>query len=567
MKADFNFVEYSKTLEEFIIKAKKNRFIGDENRQSLIEPLCNLLGISKIRMEKTPLSANFEHLHGELQEDYFISPDQETIDENRFVTFSEGNDNVVKIDYFFYQNKNDPDWNEEDKIHLSTLSKIIFVYSSSYLLQNYIGYINSHDLRFSNISNSIFLNRFIQKLISEDRLSQFCLASFNIDNFSSINRKFGQKKGTAILETFLIGLQKIVKNKDDDLEKGEVASSGGDNGLVLFHKKDQPQIMKYLTGTDISVELNDGTTDTISLSAHSGMNLNLKDFTNPYDVVDSVNLALNIARRSDASKIVFYDDVLNTKIDNQKQIESWFMNAIKNEEFEVYYQPKIDLHNYKLYGAEALVRWFHDGNLIYPDQFIPILERNMKIKYLDLYMLNHVCEQISDWIAEGIEPVQVSVNLSRASLGMQNIVTVITSTIDEYQIPRNLIQIELTESASGASNEELSRVVSELSAEGISTAMDDFGTGYSSLSLIKELPWDVLKIDKCLLEGAQKTGSNDQRMFKSIISMANDLGLECIVEGVETRDDIRLLKESNCWLAQGYYFSKPIPKDEFIKLM
>ncbi len=567
MRADFNYAEYAKTLNEFIINAKKNRFIEDENRQAIIEPLCRLLGISRIRMKKTPIGNDYSQIHGELDAEYYLYPDSEKIDEKRFLVISEGNGNVVQIDYYFYQLKDDPDWTQEDEVYFSAVSKIIFLCSSSFLLQNYVGYITSHDTRFKDILNNAFFNSIIQHLISENQLSQFCLASFNIHNFSSVNRKYGQEKGTYILESYFMGLREIVYDKHNDQEKGAVASSGSDNGLVLFHKNDRPQIIKYLSGTDITLRLNDGTTDTVTLSSHSGVNQNLQDFTSSYDAIDSVVLALNIARRSNASRIVFYDDALNKSIDNQKQIESWFMDAIKNEEFEVYYQPKVDLHDYKLKGAEALVRWFHDGQIIYPDQFIPILERNFRIKYLDLYMLNHVCEQISEWIAEGIEPVQISVNLSRASLGLQNIVTVITSTIDEYQIPRSLIQIELTESASGASNEELSRIVTELSEEGISTAMDDFGTGYSSLSMIKELPWDVLKIDKSLLEGAQNSGSNDERMFKSIISMANDIGLECIVEGVETRDDIRLLKESNCWLAQGYYFSKPVPKDEFIKMM
>ena len=182
-------------------------------------------------------------------------------------------------------------------------------------------------------------------------------------------------------------------------------------------------------------------------------------------------------------------------------------------------------------------------------------------------MLNHVCADIKRWIAEGKEVPQVSVNLSRATLNMNNLVDIITTTIDKYGIPRRLIQIELTESASDAANEELRPLVEGLNREGISTAVDDFGTGFSSLSLIKELPWDVIKIDKSLLKGAQKDGSRDQLMFKAIIAMANTLGLECIVEGVETKEDVRILKESGCFMAQGYYFSKPKSKEEFESIL
>ena len=205
--------------------------------------------------------------------------------------------------------------------------------------------------------------------------------------------------------------------------------------------------------------------------------------------------------------------------------------------------------------------------MIFPDDFIPILEQNQQIKYLDIYMLNHVCKDIKEWLRQGKEVPQISINLSRASLGIPDLAGFISNTINTYEIPRQLIQIELTESAKDASNEELRPLVEGLNMQGIGTAVDDFGTGYSSLSLIQELPWDVIKIDKHLLRVAQKTGSREQKMFKAIISMANLIGLEPIVEGVESREDIKLLKESGCFLAQGFYFSKPIPKDDFTKLL
>ncbi|MEE1181666.1 MAG: EAL domain-containing protein, partial [Treponema sp.] len=227
----------------------------------------------------------------------------------------------------------------------------------------------------------------------------------------------------------------------------------------------------------------------------------------------------------------------------------------------------VNPHNYKLKGAEALVRWNHEDAIILPDEFIPVLENNLSIRDLDFYMLNHVCMDIKNWLSAGKDVPKVSVNLSRATLKVMNLVKVITSTIDNYGIPRSLIEIELTESASDASNEDLRPLVTELNREGITTAVDDFGTGFSSLILIKELPWDVLKIDKSLLKGAHKDGSRDQLMFKSIISMAQTLGLECIVEGVETKDDVRILKESGCYNAQGFYFSKPLPKEDFEKLL
>jgi len=435
------------------------------------------------------------------------------------------------------------------------------------VLLKYIEFSETHDMRFRNIYNLNYIHGFINRIIAEKRIHTFGLAFFNIHNFTLINNKVGPAEGTKILEQYINGLQQIVTDKAVEWEIGVAGAVGGDNGIVLFHKTDQSKIIQYFSGTDFEIIPETGINETITLTAHVGINLDLKDSKYSYEAIDTCSLAMTRSRRIEGTPIVFFDSSLKQKIDLQREVESWYKDALKNEEFEVYYQPKVDLHKYQMKGAEALVRWFHDGKMVYPDSFIPFLEKNMSIKYLDLYMLNHVCQAIKKWLDEGKNVVPISVNLSRATLTINNLVTIITSTIDKYNVPRSLIQIELTESASTTNNDALKTIVEELSHEGISTAMDDFGTGYSSLSLIKELPWDVLKIDKSLLKGAQTPESNDQRMFKSIIAMANDLGLECIVEGVETRDDITLLKESNCWLAQGYYFSRPITTTEFEKLM
>ncbi|MCQ2586325.1 MAG: EAL domain-containing protein [Treponema sp.] len=435
--------------------------------------------------------------------------------------------------------------------------------TQEFLIQ-YIQYSDHHDARFTNVFNLHYTHHVLQTFIDEKKINEYGIAFFNIQNFSQINHDYGQTKGSKLLEDYI---HKIEEKLKLDGHNGLAAMSDGNSGVIVFPKNDISKVIQILSGEEFQIENKDGKTDNITLSSQAGINTSLENYTESYQIIDSVLMTLNIARKTAGVKIVYYDETLKNKIDQERQIEGWFMDALKNEEFKVYYQPKVDLHNYKLKGAEALVRWFHEDQMVFPDNFIPILEKNFSIKYLDMYMLNHVCASVERWISEGKEPVQISVNLSRASLVMRNIVSVITSTIDKYKIPRSLIQIELTESASGTSNEELKPVVMELNREGISTAMDDFGTGYSSLSLIKELPWNMLKIDKSLLHGAQKEGSVDQKMFKSIISMANDIGLECIVEGVETRDDIRLLKESNCWLAQGYYFSKPITEPEFEKLL
>lgn len=242
-----------------------------------------------------------------------------------------------------------------------------------------------------------------------------------------------------------------------------------------------------------------------------------------------------------------------------------YQEGFSNREFFVYYQPKVNLKNYALAGAEALVRWNHEGSMIMPDSFIKMLEKNGEIRELDYFILNCVCADIKRWIQMGKKPVQISVNLSRCNLSNENIVQIIKETIDKHSIPRSLIQIELTESAEQDDNEALKSLIWGLHEAGISTAVDDFGTGFSSLSLIRELPWNTLKIDKSLLDGAQIIGSREQMVYQSIIALAKGLGLECITEGVETKEQISLLKKSECFLAQGFYFDRPLPRIEFEK--
>lgn len=239
-----------------------------------------------------------------------------------------------------------------------------------------------------------------------------------------------------------------------------------------------------------------------------------------------------------------------------------FESALAKEEFHVFYQPKVSLHNYKIVGAEALCRWFHNGVVIPPDSFIPALEQTQAICRLDFYMLEHVCRDIRRWIDEGRKCVRVSVNLSRKHKVNDRLISDIIEIIDTYRVPHDLIEIELVESTLEMAFPELREIVLGLKKYGIGTSVDDFGTGYSSLNLIRDLPWEVLKIDKRFVP--QNASDKKQYiMIKHLIAMAQDLGLDCIVEGIETVEQVKILKEYNCYMAQGNFFDKPLPANEF----
>ncbi len=247
----------------------------------------------------------------------------------------------------------------------------------------------------------------------------------------------------------------------------------------------------------------------------------------------------------------------------QPDVLGLFPEAIKNEEFLVFYQPKVSLKDYSLAGAEALCRWKHDGELIAPFRFIPKLEEGQDICTLDFYMLEHVCSDIENWLKEGKEVVRISVNLSRRHFVNEHLLEDILEIINRYDFPNELIEIELSETSTYVDFNEMRKMVTGLEREGINTTIDDFGMGYSSLNLLRELPWNTLKLDRSLLPTALDEGASITVILQHVIAMAQTLGIECIAEGVETVEQINILKNKNCFLAQGFYFDRPLEKEVF----
>jgi EAL domain-containing protein (putative c-di-GMP-specific phosphodiesterase class I) len=212
-----------------------------------------------------------------------------------------------------------------------------------------------------------------------------------------------------------------------------------------------------------------------------------------------------------------------------------------------------------------LCRWIRDGEVISPADFIPVLEETNDICKLDFYMLDKVCQDIRKWLDQGRRVVRVSVNLSRKHIMDSRLLDNIIGIIDRNNVPHEYIEIELTETNTDVGFRDLKLVVSGLQSAHIYTSVDDFGMGYSSLNLLRVIPWNVLKVDRSFLPlDDEDADSIRSIMFKHVVTMAKELGLECIVEGVETPAQLCTLRENNCDLAQGYLFDKPLPVDEFV---
>ncbi len=546
----FDYKAYSRLLNEFIIEGEKIEQYRGPAFNKILEPICKFLRISRIS------SAVFDSTCDSaiIKSAPHIYYDDGNADSTRVLKFTENNVRACKANYSFMQSKSGQDWSEEEVQQIEAFEKLIYTFCD----RSYASTIAKDLSMFDNdlmIYPLTFFLATVKNLIRQGRIGEFGGVYFNIKHFSSINDRFGRDCATNIMKLFIHGiLEKILYEEC-------ICRVGGDNFVVLFKKDNLNIIKNYLSGMPIT--FNDGETVTVTTTA--GYYMIPEATESATDVMDRISTAYQLAKSVYKRPFLFYDDEIMQHQTHVKEIEMMFPSAIENEEFKVFYQPKTQLNNYQLAGAEALCRWFRNGKVISPGEFIPVLEGSKAICTLDFYMLDHVCRDIRRWLDEGREAVKVSVNLSRLHLGDEDLLESILRIIDKYKVPHHFIEIELTETTTDVDYKELKKIVYGLREQDISTSVDDFGVGYSSLNLIREMPWNVLKIDKSFLP-TQEEEDNDPskvKMLRHIITMSQDLGLECIVEGVETAEQVKLLKDCKCYLAQGFYFDRPLPVKEF----
>lgn len=269
--------------------------------------------------------------------------------------------------------------------------------------------------------------------------------------------------------------------------------------------------------------------------------------------------------KDDRSRVFEYFDEADTeRMIREKNLEDSFENALDSHEFEIWYQPKFSPSSKRIVGAEALVRWRKGNELVPPLAFIPLLERNGKIRELDEYVFKNVCYQQKIWQAEGIKIVPVSVNLSRASMYYKSVVGKYNWIVTDAGINPKMVPIEITESAA-INNSDVKIIANTFYRAGFSLHLDDFGSGYSSLSTLNELHFDTLKIDKSLVDYIGNT--NGDKLLEHTVSLALELGMHVTAEGVEYEWQSNYLRHIGCESIQGFLFSKPVQKDEFELLL
>lgn len=280
---------------------------------------------------------------------------------------------------------------------------------------------------------------------------------------------------------------------------------------------------------------------------------------------DKARMALAKIRGIHSTIISFYNDAIINQLMEEQEIENTMQSALDSGEMQLYLQPKYSAVTSQIYGAEALVRWQHPSKgMIMPDRFIPLFEKNGFIIQLDLYMVKTACEKLREWQDKNWPVIPISVNQSRSCLYQPNYIPKLLQILHAYGISPALIELEVTERAFFEDETALIDVIEQLHEVGFKVAMDDFGAGYSSLNMLQDVLVDVLKIDKNFFKESINS-ERGKKIVSNIVSMANDLDIAVVAEGIETKEQLNFLRQIHCGFVQGYYFSKPIPTELFEK--
>ncbi len=403
-----------------------------------------------------------------------------------------------------------------------------------------------------NMSRRQRFRRNVRNLLNETKKS-IAFIQFDIRRFKIINDLYGEQFGDEVLywirETlkeacnerqFFVNLRsdvfQIVTEYEKESELLELINRMGRVLSVYKAVKLQYSVGVYLV-EDAAMELR--------------------------QMEDRAGMARKAAKNTLLSEVVFYQEQFKTSLYNRKFVEDNIDTAIREGQLQMYLQPKYSISQNRIIGAEALVRWCHpDRGLIYPMEFLPVIEEDGFIIEVDYYIWKKAGDFLRRCRDAGIEDCPVSVNLSRRHLKDREFIRVLDRIVEVYGIRKHLLELEITETM----EEHVSQAAREIKEQGFKLLMDDFGSGYSSLNILLETPFDVLKLDRKFMENMMLSDKG-RLILKQVILMAEQLKLGLIAEGVETREQVELLKQMGCDQVQGYYYAKPMPMEEFYKLL
>lgn len=404
--------------------------------------------------------------------------------------------------------------------------------------------------------NWIKFKRDCEKLFTTNQTQHYAMIIFDIDKFKAINDLYGHLSGNEILTAIAQILEK-------HLEANELfCRIATDNFSIL---------MKYDAYGEFSQRLEklireiNGYSQKFIISISMGIYLIEEDDRDIHTLSDRANMAKHSIKDNSQVSYAFYDESMRQMMIVENEIENRMEMALHNREFEVYLQPKYLFSDEHIIGAEALVRWNDpERGMLPPNDFIPLFEKNGFVKKIDTYMFEEVCKLLEKWKNEmdQLTKMVISVNFSRLHLENTLLPEELLAITNRYQIDPKMIEIELTEGTIFDNDVQMVAIMNHLKASGFHISIDDFGRAYSSLNTLKNLPADILKLDKAFFSESEDN-VRGKKIITSMLNMAKDLDLITVAEGVETQEQVDFLKEMGCDIAQGFFYARPMNVIEF----
>lgn len=420
-----------------------------------------------------------------------------------------------------------------------------------------------HD-QLTGLANRRLLQDRIDQAISSAvrRNANIAVCYLDLDRFKDVNDSMGHQTGDQLLQMVSGRLLSCIRAEDT------LARVGGDEFVIMLND---------ITDTEAAAAIAQKIIHELAMpfrlgaeeyrgTASVGISMCPQDGRDSDSLLKQADAAMYQAKESGRATYRFYTEALHQKAIERMKIERLLHKAIEHYEFEMYYQPQIDLQTEQIVGCEALIRWNHPGmGQVSPDQFIPVAEHSNLIVEIGEWVMGEVCRQARIWQEQGLR-LKVSFNVSaRQFMRPEELLNALRAALDGSGVDPALMALELTESLL-LDPQGMNEVLNEISAMGVSLALDDFGTGYSSLSYLRRFPIDILKIDRSFVSDSDHD-AKDAEMVKTIVGMAHNLRMNLVAEGVETVTQAQLLRAEGCQVAQGYYYSRPVKVKEFEALL
>lgn len=430
-------------------------------------------------------------------------------------------------------------------------------------LDEIIEHIASYD-ELTGLPNRVLFHDRLQQVLAQSQNNQlFSVISLSLGSLKSINNTLGYKVGDLMLRSAAQKLNHWICDSDI-----LARFDGNKFAIIQTNIESIDEVVKLAEEIihDLSKPVLISNTEVLS-SVSIGISIYPSDHTEINELLSNATTAMDQAKQQGQNRYQFYSSELNANLQERLTLEKDLHNAIKNGEMQVHYQPQVCLHSGNIIGVEALLRWqspIHGS--VSPAKFIPIAEENGLIISIGEWVLRNACAQTRSWQLAGLPLIRMAVNISSRQFREQNLADIAAQVLQETDLEANYLELEITESLIIENIQQAISTMNQLHSLGITLALDDFGTGYSSLSYLKRLPIDVLKIDQSFIRELA-IGSDDAAIVKAIISLAHNLQLSVIAEGVETQAQLDYLQIHDCDKIQGYYISRPVSAEALARLL